>query len=39
VIGSDFNDGQQSQICIENYTDDIADLTPHPSCMNFTLRK
>ena len=39
VIGSNFNDGQQSQICIENYTDDIADLTPHPSCTNFTLRK
>jgi len=39
VIGSNFNDGQQSQICIENYTDDIADLTPHPSCANFTLRK
>lgn len=39
VIGSNFNDGQQSQICIENYTDDIADLTPRPSCTNFTLRK
>jgi hypothetical protein len=39
VIGSNFNDGQQSQICIENYTDDIADLTPQPSCTNFTLRK
>jgi hypothetical protein len=39
VKGTSFNDGQQSQICIENYTDDIAELTPHPSCVNFTLRK
>ncbi|MGD9347221.1 MAG: cohesin domain-containing protein [Candidatus Aminicenantes bacterium] len=39
VIGSNFNDGQQSQICIESYTDDIASLTPLPSCANFTLRK
>jgi len=39
VIGSNFNDGQQSQICIESYTDDIASLTPLPSCTNFTLRK
>jgi len=39
VMGTSFSDGQQSQICIENYTDDIADLTPHPSCTNFTLRK
>lgn len=39
VIGTSFSDGQQSQICIEKYTDDIADLTPHPSCANFTLKK
>ncbi len=39
VTGSNFNDGQQSQICIRNYTDDISDLTPHPSCANFTLKK
>ena len=39
VMGTNFNDGQQSQICIENYTDDIADLTPLPSCANFTLQK
>jgi hypothetical protein len=39
VKGSNFSDGQQSQICIESYTDDIANLTPHPSCTNFTLRK
>ena len=39
VTGNNFNDGQQSQICIEEYTDDITDLTPRPSCLNFTLRK
>jgi hypothetical protein len=39
VIGTNFNDGQQSQICIESYTDDIASLTPQPSCASFTLRK
>ena len=39
VTGTNFNNGQQSQICIESYTDDIADLTPQPSCTNFTLRK
>jgi hypothetical protein len=39
VTGSNFNNGQQSQICIENYTDDIAGLTPQPSCVNFTLQK
>jgi hypothetical protein len=39
VIGSNFNNGQQSQICIESYTDDITDLIPQPSCTNFTLTK
>ncbi|MBA7692729.1 hypothetical protein ES703_101296 [subsurface metagenome] len=31
--------GQQSQICIQNYTDDIAGMTPQPSCAIFTYRK
>ncbi|MEE9175277.1 MAG: cohesin domain-containing protein [Thermodesulfobacteriota bacterium] len=31
--------GQQSQICIQNYTDDIAGMTPQPSCAIFTFRK
>jgi hypothetical protein len=39
VSGSNFSDGQQSQIRIENYTDDIADMTPLPSAATFTLRK
>jgi hypothetical protein len=39
VIGSSFSDGQQSQICIQNYTDDISSMTPEPSCINFTLQQ
>jgi hypothetical protein len=39
VTGSNFNDEQQTQIRIKNYTDDIAGLTPNPSITNFTLRK
>jgi hypothetical protein len=31
--------GQQGQICIQNYTDDIAAMTPEPSCAIFTYRK
>jgi hypothetical protein len=39
VISNNFNNGHQSQICIENYADDIVDLTPLPSCTSFTLTK
>jgi hypothetical protein len=31
--------GQQSQICIQNYTDDIAGMTPQPTFAIFTYRK
>jgi len=31
--------GQQSQICIQNYTDGIAGMTPQPSFAIFTYRK
>ena len=31
--------GQQSQICIQNYTDGIAGMTLQPSCAIFTYRK
>ena len=31
--------GQQSQICIQDYTDGIAGMTPQPSCVIFTYRK
>jgi len=33
------NDGQQSQICIQNYTDDIAGMTSEPSCSTFAYNK
>jgi hypothetical protein len=39
VAGNSFTDGQQSQICIKSYTDDISGLTPVPSCTDFTLKK
>jgi len=31
--------GQQSQICIQDYTDGIAGMTPEPACAIFTYRK
>ncbi len=31
--------GQQSQICIQNFTDDIVGMTSRPSCVSFTYRK
>jgi len=33
------SNGQQSQICIQNYTDGIAGMTPHPACAIFTYRE
>jgi len=39
VEGGDFSDGQKSQICIGDYTDDIVGLTPMPTCTLFELRK
>ena len=30
--------GQNSRICIDNYTDDISQLTPRPACVNFELK-
>ena len=32
-------DGQQSQICIKNYTDDIWGMASDPSCTTFTYKK
>ncbi|NIM58547.1 MAG: hypothetical protein GTO16_06345 [Candidatus Aminicenantes bacterium] len=31
--------GQQSQICIQNYTDGIAGMTPEPACAIFIYRE
>jgi len=39
VTCSGCDDGQQSQICIQEYTDDIGGMTPEPSCTSFTFRK
>ena len=39
VTGSGCINGQQSQICIQNYTDDIVGMTPQPCCAIFTYRK
>lgn len=33
------SNGQQSQICIQNYTDGIAGMIPHPACAIFTYRE
>jgi len=35
VLCSGCANGQQSNICITNYTDDIASMTPKPSCSTF----
>jgi len=39
VTGQAYGNGQQSQICIRSYTDDISAFTPNPACTTFTLRK
>jgi hypothetical protein len=39
VTGSGYNDGQQSQISISSYADDIAGMKPEPSSTLFTFRK
>ena len=39
VTCSGCSDGQQSQICIGNFTDDIVGMTPSPGCTTFTYRQ
>lgn len=39
VTGQSYSDGKQIQICIRQYTDDIAAFTPQPACTTFTLKK
>ncbi len=39
VNGSDLSNGQQGQICIKSYTDDIAGIPPEPVCSSFILSK
>jgi len=39
VTCSGCNDGKQSQICIQNYTDDITGMTLEPTYTTFTYKK
>jgi hypothetical protein len=39
VDGAQLNNGQQGQVCIKNYTDDIVGIPPEPVCASFTLTK
>jgi hypothetical protein len=39
VDGSQLINGQQGQICIKAYTDDIVGIPPEPACASFTLTK
>lgn len=39
VTGQAYGNGQQREICIRSYTDDISGFTPDPACTTFTLRK
>lgn len=39
VTGGTYPDGQQSQISMQSYTDDLAGFSPEPASTTFTLRK
>jgi hypothetical protein len=39
VTGGDYGNGQQSQICIKQYTDALSDFKPDSACSTFTLKK
>jgi hypothetical protein len=39
VTGGSYSNGQQSQIVIQAYTDDIAGMKPEPASATFTYRK
>jgi Viral BACON domain/Cohesin domain len=39
VTGTGFSDGQQSQLKIQSYSDDIAGMKPQPASTTFTFRK
>lgn len=39
VPGQAYGNGQQSQACISQYTDDIYAFQPDPACTTFTLKK
>lgn len=39
VTGSEYGNGQQSQVCARQYTDDLSDFQPESACAVFTLKK
>ncbi|MBN2408937.1 MAG: hypothetical protein JXE07_04295 [Candidatus Aminicenantes bacterium] len=39
VTGNEYGNGEQSQICAQQYTDDLAGFTPVSVCVTFTLQK
>jgi len=39
VDGASLSNGQQGQVCIKSYTDDITGIPPEPACATFTLTK
>jgi hypothetical protein len=39
VGGSNYGNGQQSQVCARQYTDDLSDFLPDSACTAFTLKK
>jgi hypothetical protein len=39
VTGQDYANGQQSQVSIKQYTDDITGFRPEPASVAFTLKK
>jgi hypothetical protein len=39
VSAASSNNGQQSQICVDHFTDDLSGFQPAPACTTFTLKK
>jgi hypothetical protein len=39
VTGTELDDGQQSQVCVKQYTDDLTEFKPATACSTFTLKK
>jgi hypothetical protein len=39
VTGNEYGNGQQSQVCTRQYTDDLTGFKPDSACASFTLQK
>jgi hypothetical protein len=39
VTGNEYGNGQQSQVCAQQYTDDLTGFNPDSACASFTLQK